>query len=55
MAVASGISKHGLDSGNPISYTHVDCAGSAEECGAGLSLGKVTGSPVVAFVGAFLV
>ncbi|KAJ3184799.1 hypothetical protein HDU85_001478 [Gaertneriomyces sp. JEL0708] len=54
MSVASGISVHGLDSDSPICYTHCDIAGSAEEDGKGLSLGAVTGSPVAALTGAFL-
>jgi leucyl aminopeptidase len=54
LSIASGISKHGLDSSAPVCYTHVDIAGSAEEGGAGLSLAKVTGSPVAAFTNAFL-
>ncbi|KAJ3278455.1 Cytosol aminopeptidase, catalytic domain [Borealophlyctis nickersoniae] len=54
LSVASGIAKHGLDSDHPISFTHCDIAGSAEEGGCGLSLPNVTGSPVAAFVGAFL-
>ncbi|KAI8815674.1 uncharacterized protein EV422DRAFT_548662, partial [Fimicolochytrium jonesii] len=54
MSIASGISKHGLDSEHPVSYTHLDVAGCAEEGGSGLSLAHVTGSPVAALVGAFL-
>ncbi|KAJ3170797.1 hypothetical protein HDU88_008700 [Geranomyces variabilis] len=54
MAVASGIAKHGLDSEAPVSYTHLDIAGSAEEGGKGLSLAAVTGSPVAALAQAFL-
>ena len=54
MAIASGINKHGLDSQHPLCYTHVDIAGSAEEGGIGLSLGKPTGTPVAAFSAAFL-
>ncbi|KAI8922346.1 hypothetical protein DFJ77DRAFT_506125 [Powellomyces hirtus] len=56
MAIASGIAPHhDLDSEKPISYTHLDIAGSAEEGGKGLSLPAVTGSPVAALVQAFLV
>ncbi|CDS11021.1 hypothetical protein LRAMOSA03285 [Lichtheimia ramosa] len=55
MLIASGLDKHGLDSKEPIGYTHVDCAGSAEEMSAvGWSIPRVTGSPVAAFTGAFL-
>ena len=54
LSIASGISKHGLDSEFPISYTHCDIAGSAEEGGGRLSLSKVTGAPIPAFVQAFL-
>jgi leucyl aminopeptidase len=53
LSVASGLSAHGLDSKNPICYTHVDIAGSAEEGGGGLSLPSVTGAPVAAFSLAF--
>lgn len=35
LSVASGLSGHGLDSKNPICYTHVDIAGSAEEVESG--------------------
>jgi leucyl aminopeptidase len=54
MCVASGLSKYGLDSNHPLCYTHVDIAGAAEEPAVGLSLGKVTGTPVAAFSVAFL-
>ncbi|KAI9094669.1 hypothetical protein DFS34DRAFT_651911 [Phlyctochytrium arcticum] len=54
MAIASGLTNHGLDSEHPISYTHVDIAGSAEEGGKGLSLMAVTGAPVAALTGAFV-
>ncbi|KAG0234085.1 hypothetical protein BGW42_006951 [Actinomortierella wolfii] len=57
MAVASGVSQFGLDKPvkDQIAYTHIDVAGSAEElCGKGLSLPQVTGNPVPAFAGAFL-
>ncbi|KAI9311182.1 hypothetical protein BX666DRAFT_1998697 [Dichotomocladium elegans] len=55
MLIASGLDKHGIGSENPIGYSHVDVAGSAEEINAvGWSLPRVTGSPVAAFTGAFL-
>ncbi|KAG0260798.1 hypothetical protein DFQ27_003316 [Actinomortierella ambigua] len=57
MAVASGVSKYGLDkpAKDQIAYTHLDIAGSAEELSAkGLSLPEVTGNPVPAFASAFL-
>ena len=54
LSLASGISKHGLDSQNHISFTHVDIAGSAEESPTGLSLPRVTGAPIPAFTSAFL-
>ena len=58
MAVASGISKHGLDqedSRSRIAYTHCDIAGAAEEGGsASGSLPRVTGAPVVSLSAAFL-
>ena len=54
MAIASGMNKHGLDSQHPLCYTHCDIAGSAEEPGVGLSLGKATGTPVAAFTAAFV-
>ncbi|KAJ1553841.1 Cytosol aminopeptidase, catalytic domain, partial [Nowakowskiella sp. JEL0078] len=52
LLIASGIHPHhSRDSDFPISYTHLDIAGSAEEpSGVGLSLPKVTGSPVAALV-----
>ncbi|KAI8918015.1 hypothetical protein BC831DRAFT_553991 [Entophlyctis helioformis] len=53
LAIASGLTSHGLDSQHPIAYTHVDIAGSAEEPVSGLSLMRVTGSPVAAFTAAF--
>ncbi|KAH6563258.1 hypothetical protein BASA50_001846 [Batrachochytrium salamandrivorans] len=54
LAISSGIVGHGLESKHPIAYTHVDIAGSAEESLGGLSLARVTGSPVAAFTAAFL-
>ncbi|KAI9205354.1 uncharacterized protein BJ171DRAFT_567533 [Polychytrium aggregatum] len=54
MSVASGISTHGLDSDQPISYTHLDIAGSAEEDGVGLSLPPPTGSPVARIMAAMI-
>ncbi|KAJ3275123.1 Cytosol aminopeptidase, catalytic domain [Terramyces sp. JEL0728] len=54
ISVASGIDKHGLDSQNPISYTHIDMAGSAELSNSGLSLPTVTGQPLVALCATYL-
>ncbi|KAL2919258.1 hypothetical protein HK105_200901 [Polyrhizophydium stewartii] len=54
MSIASGIVNHGLDADKPVSYTHVDIAGSAEKSIGGLSLARVTGAPVAAFTEAFL-
>ncbi|KAF7731607.1 Cytosol aminopeptidase, catalytic domain [Apophysomyces ossiformis] len=55
MLIASGLDKHGLSHEIPIGYTHVDVAGSAELISAERwSLPRVTGSPVSAFTGAFL-
>lgn len=55
MLIASGLDQHGLDKEMPIGYTHLDIAGSAEEVSAvGWSLPRVTGSPVAALTGAFL-
>ncbi|KAJ3314084.1 Cytosol aminopeptidase, catalytic domain [Boothiomyces sp. JEL0838] len=48
ISVASGIDKHGLDSKDPISYTHIDIAASAELSNSGLSLPTVTGQPLIA-------
>ncbi|KAI8375168.1 hypothetical protein BD560DRAFT_392911 [Blakeslea trispora] len=56
MLQASGIDKYGLDNKEAsIGYTHLDVAGSAETVSAvGWSLPRVTGSPVAALAGAFL-
>ncbi|CEP18240.1 hypothetical protein [Parasitella parasitica] len=56
MLQASGLDKYGLDNKEiSIGYTHLDVAGSAETTGAvAWSLPRVTGSPVVALTGAFL-
>lgn len=56
MIRASGLDRHGLSDATPISYTHLDIAGSAEESGVGgcAPLGRVTGSPVVALAATFL-
>ncbi|KAF9962767.1 hypothetical protein BGZ65_008052 [Modicella reniformis] len=57
MAIASGLSNHGLDKEkkDQIAYTHVDIAGSAEEFSSvGFSLCEVTGNPVPAFAATFL-
>lgn len=53
MAIASGLDKHGNDSELPVSYTHLDIAGSAEESGIG-TLGRPTGCPIAALSGSFL-
>lgn len=55
MLIASGLDKHGLHDKVPLAYTHLDIAGSAETMTAvGWSLTRVTGSPVAALAGAFL-
>ncbi|KAI9496457.1 hypothetical protein BDB00DRAFT_808934 [Zychaea mexicana] len=55
MLIASGLDKHGLKDKKPIGFTHLDVAGSAEEMSAvGWSIPRVTGSPVAALTGAFL-
>ncbi|KAI8646854.1 hypothetical protein BD408DRAFT_358856 [Parasitella parasitica] len=56
MLQASELDKYGLDNKElSIGYTHLDVAGSAETTGAvAWSLPRVTGSPVVALTGAFL-
>ncbi|KAI7890372.1 uncharacterized protein EV154DRAFT_511405 [Mucor mucedo] len=57
MIQASGIDQYGLDnkSGLSIGFTHLDVAGSAETVSAeAWSLPRVTGSPVAALTGAFL-
>ncbi|OBZ87341.1 putative aminopeptidase W07G4.4 [Choanephora cucurbitarum] len=56
MLQASGLDKYGLDNKEAsIGYTHLDVAGSAETVSAvGWSLPRVTGSPVAALAGAFL-
>ncbi|KAI9341592.1 hypothetical protein BD770DRAFT_422137 [Pilaira anomala] len=57
MVQASGIDEYGLDNkdGLSIGFTHLDVAGSAEVLsGEAWSLPRVTGSPVAALSGAFL-
>lgn len=55
MLIASGLDKHTLGDAQPLGYTHLDVAGSAETMSAvGWSLTRTTGSPVPALVGAFL-
>ncbi|KAI8098450.1 uncharacterized protein BX664DRAFT_287936 [Halteromyces radiatus] len=55
MLIASGLEDHGLRSDLPIGYSHLDVAGSAETMSSvGWSLTRVTGSPVAALTGAFL-
>ena len=55
MLIASGLDKHGLKDQKPIGFTHLDVAGSAEEMSAvNWSIPRVTGSPVAALTGAFL-
>ncbi|RCH87043.1 Cytosol aminopeptidase, catalytic domain [Rhizopus stolonifer] len=57
MLQASGLDKYGLDNKEiSLGYTHLDVAGSAETLsGVGWSLPRVTGSPVAALAGAFLI
>ncbi|RUS21531.1 hypothetical protein BC937DRAFT_92408 [Endogone sp. FLAS-F59071] len=57
LVIASGLDKHGSSAvpEQRVAYTHLDIAGSAETLdGVGLSLPTVTGSPVPALAGAFL-
>ncbi|KAI9257872.1 hypothetical protein BY458DRAFT_460611 [Sporodiniella umbellata] len=56
MLQASGLDQYGLDNKElSIGYTHLDVAGSAELISSvGWSLPRVTGSPVTALAGAFL-
>ncbi|KAI8143819.1 hypothetical protein BJV82DRAFT_86061 [Fennellomyces sp. T-0311] len=55
MLIASGLDKHGLKDQKPIGFTHLDVAGSAEEMSSvNWSIPRVTGSPVAALTGAFL-
>lgn len=49
MAIGSGFDKHGLDSEDPLAYTHVDIAGSGNG-----SDGNPSGTPIAAFVGHYL-
>lgn len=55
MTIASGLEAHGnqAEKASRLSYTHLDIAGAAEEVGIG-SLGKATGSPIVALTTAFV-
>ncbi|CAO3632478.1 unnamed protein product [Cunninghamella blakesleeana] len=57
MLIASGLENHGLNSKVlPIGFTHLDVAGSAETMtSVGWSLTRVTGSPIAALTGAFLI
>ena len=48
LCIASGLDKHGNDSKEPLPYTHVDIAGSADD-----EKGRATGRPVAAFVRAY--
>ncbi|RKP11433.1 hypothetical protein BJ684DRAFT_21997, partial [Piptocephalis cylindrospora] len=55
MAITSGIGKGRRDdTASSIEYCHLDIAGAAETSGEGLSLGPVTGSPIVALTATFL-
>ncbi len=53
LSVASGLDKHGLDSHQPIPFTHVDIAGSAVE-NLDWQHGKPTGAPIASFVQAYV-
>lgn len=56
MLIASGLDKHGVHSAKPLGFTHMDVAGSAETIASkNWSLPRVTGSPVAALTGAFLI
>ncbi|XP_041368476.1 putative aminopeptidase W07G4.4 [Gigantopelta aegis] len=50
MIGASGMDKHGIDSGKPLPYTHLDIAGSS-----GPYPGVPTANPLVALIGHFVV
>ena len=55
MIKASGLDSHSLSSKQPLAYTHLDIAASAELPSKGtIALGRVTGSPLLALSGAFL-
>lgn len=54
LAVASGLDKHGLDSYQPIPFTHVDIAGSAVE-NMDWQHGKPTAAPLVSFACAYFI
>lgn len=54
LAIASGLARHGLDSKKPLSFTHVDLAGSTVEAGDWQS-GRPTGTPVVALAARWVV
>ena len=48
LCIASGLAAHGSDSKDPLPYTHVDIAGSADD-----AQGRATGRPVATFVRTF--
>jgi leucyl aminopeptidase len=48
MLIASGLDKHGVDSADPIAYTHIDIAGSSNY--APFADGQTTGAPIPALV-----
>ncbi|XP_074526451.1 putative aminopeptidase W07G4.4 [Halichoeres trimaculatus] len=49
LIMASGLDKHGVDSGTPLPYSHVDIAGSS-----GPFPGVPTGAPIVAMAGNYI-
>ena len=53
LSIASGLDEHGRESGQPISYTHIDIGGSATE-GGDWQHGRPTATPVVALSAAYL-
>ena len=53
LSIASGLDAHGGDSSQPLSYTHLDVAGSAVEKSE-FQHGRPTGAPIVALSRAFL-
>lgn len=53
LVVTAGLDKHGVQSEQPLAYTHLDIAGSGVE-GGDWQHGKPTAAPVLALAGAFL-
>lgn len=53
LAISAGLDKHGMNSEQPLPYTHVDIAGSGVETG-DWQHGKPSATPVLAFAGRYL-